>query len=497
MCNCNTRPCSCPNTNCGCPPNYSFNPALNTCQGTPCQDTLPTACIFSSAYLSCTNLPTNTDLQTILTAMDAKICQCGSCSGTTSGTTDLPLFYVDSHNTVNGDGSIINPFKTIDLAYNKIIGSGSTSSPAYPNAIAVVFGGNYTTSQNIYVPTTYWHFLPGSKVNYTGTTYFIDSSVVSDGAANFVVTGYLEFQSTTGGLLQNFGSYTNTSTNKYISIEVQSAVSSSATKNCIAQVFSGKNQGTQPITTYIKLQNEASIIESAIIDTIYNTGGIFHLNLNGGQLGYGIDLINGGYTGTSTSNIFSYYNMDNTAHNYSVITTIKNGYVWSVNCGAMIYIEGIVNYLVLENLTSISKAPSQATSPTYFLEMGVISISGAPFGSSTWTFLLKDITLDPNSFNQTTTNVKIIYYPAVTFDYLEMQKCMLYEPLKIDSNLNLSFSVTGAYHGSAYNIINGQINFRGNLPSYATNALALAGGLSVGDLYVNFTGTAKILQIVY
>jgi len=155
-CNCSNNPCSCANANCACPPDYSIDPATISCPGgSVCEDTILTSCVFTTQYLTCSQVAAGSSLDTTLAAMDAKICQCGSCSGQTAQQSpnllNMSNFYVDSLNTVPGNGSVVNPFWTLELAYAKVIGTGTVNSPQFPNVtIHVLSGVGYSTAQNIY-----------------------------------------------------------------------------------------------------------------------------------------------------------------------------------------------------------------------------------------------------------------------------------------------------------------------------------------------------------
>ena len=470
---CSPRPCSCPNVNCGCPPDYSFNPATLTCQGTTCESTLPTSCIFSSAYLSCVKLETNTDLQTILNAMDAKICQCGSCSGNTFQ--PLPLFYVDSNNTISGDGSVGNPFKTIELAYTAVIGSGTINSPENANATVYVMGGEYTTTQNIYIPTTNWTFFNGVNITFTGSgTYFIDSAAANDGAADFKVFGWINFQTTTGGFLRNSGSYVNLSQNKGIYVEAFKIVGSTTTGSqpLINHVMSYGGTGFARLFTTIKMQGMGAVIASAQQHCISYNGGSCYIDLGQGSMFYGVDLINGTVTGNSSGNLVR-YNCTDTVHPQFSRFILKNGYVSSVDNTDMIYVAGKFAFIEFENLYGINLGLSY-TQPDTFLNIATTN-ANAQTSLGEFDFLLKDIYLTPSCFSTGT----VIVYTAGgnAFEYLNMQNCKLYHGCTIQfANITLgAVSMGGAVSG--YNIINGRTNIY-NLPTSSA-------GLSSGDLWSN------------
>lgn len=111
-----------------------------------------------------------------------------------STTNSLKTFYVDSNNPNNGDGSITNPFKTLDLALNKIIGSGNRNSPQYANMGVKVFSGSYSTSENLAVRGITWYFDEGAVINATSCPgALFDLSVITASPAIVRVLGNGDF----------------------------------------------------------------------------------------------------------------------------------------------------------------------------------------------------------------------------------------------------------------------------------------------------------------
>jgi len=490
MCNCQNNNYNynngCANANCSCPPNYCVNPATIPCQGTICEDAIQTPCVFSTAYLSCTKLPANTDLQTILSTMDAKICQCGSCSGATYN--PLYLFYVDSNNSNNGDGSVANPFKTIDLAYNAVLGSGTTSSPQHANAGIYVMAGSYSTAANIYIPTTYWTFYNGANVTFTGSGYFIDSSSVSDGAAGFIVTGYLNFQTSTGGFLRNNGGYSSASYNKSMYIEAYQIYGNTNNNSTplINHTVNSSGSGYARPSTHIKLSGNNSVISSSQNDCVYYSGSSFSIDLNGGYIYYGVDLIAGKYNGNTSGHVFN-HNVTETVNPGSSFVIIRNGFYASAYNNDVIVVSGKLNTFIIENVHSISFG-STITQPLCFLNIAipnsnVITTDSLHFGQPIpYDFVLKNVYLNQNCFSNNT----VIRYTGSSnvFNYLNMQNCVLYSGCSIqNSSFAIGYSDQSGTVGS-YNIINGLPTIY-NLPTSSV-------GLVSGSLWRN----GNVVEIV-
>jgi len=469
---CHQNNCSCPNVNCGCPPNYAFDPATNTCQGTTCEATLPTACIFSTTYLDCVKLAVNTDLQTVLSAMDAKICECGSCSG---GTQPLPLFYVDSNNTETGDGSVGNPYKTIDLVCTAVVGTGTTASPEFTNATVYVMGGTYSTAQNIYIPSTNWTFFNGANVTFTGQgTYFIDNAAIADGAADFKVSGWINFKTSTGGFLRNSAGYTSNSINKAITIEAFKIIGNTTgtAQPLIKQATSNTGTGTGRNSTIIKMQGPASVIASASQHCIGYTGSTFILNLDGGSIYYGVDLI-GSIPGSSSGNILN-YNCNDTLNPGAAYVVIQNGLVGASYATDMFYVAGKYNTLRLDNLETVNV--SNSNQPITFLNIATTNANLAS-GAIIYEFLLKDVYIIPSCFNSVGGVVIVYTAGGNSFNYLEMQNCVLYTGATIQfATIILGGSVNSGLV-AGYNVINGRTNIY-NLPTSAA-------GLATGTLWKN------------
>lgn len=457
-CNCSNNPCSCANTNCACPPDYSIDPATIACPGgSTCEDTITTTCTFTTQYLSCSQIPIGSSLDVALLALDAKICQCGSCSGQTQITTALSVlsnFYVDSLNTQPGDGTVINPFQSIDLAYTKVIGTGSVLAPQFPfTTVHVAAGHGYSTAQNIYIPTITWDFLEQVTVVFTGSgTYFIDSSIINGGLGDFSITGYLNFKTSTGGFLRNQGSYYTAE--KHITAEFQSAIGSmnGTSFPFIDHNLTNSSNLGAPIRTWITLKPNG-IISSEVQNTIRFTGSSLNINLNYGTLAYGYNLANGQSTGVSAGNAIYYNNVDSSSTTYFSDFTLINGYIATSGNNDMISINGIFRNVLIENIKTFSNSISLP--PNTFLNIGNTTLS--VLGSNIFRFLLKDVYLSPEAFNLAA--FYVITYTGVqqSYPYLQMQNCILYSPLVPNPNLKIGLLATGLLPVTCYDIISGQM----------------------------------------
>lgn len=137
----------------------------------------------------------------------------------TTPSSSLPLFYCHAKNVsgtgVNlGDGSINNPFGTLDSLLVKI-----DSDITIKNYTIILLGGTFNVAQNIYRGCSFYGF-PGVVINYTGTDYLLSQRIVGstnedtnanrkyDG--NFYFTGDIavNITSSTGGF-QDLGFYSS------------------------------------------------------------------------------------------------------------------------------------------------------------------------------------------------------------------------------------------------------------------------------------------------
>lgn len=484
-CNCSNNPCSCPGANCACPPSYVVNPATLTCVGTTCEDTLQTNCIFTDNYLSCSGVAAGSTLSVALAAMDAMICECAGCSGNTHispNIDDMSTYWVDSSNTVAGDGSVTNPFWTLELAYNKIIGSGTTAVPDNSDITVMVMPGvGYTTSQNIYIQNTTWHFLSRTSVTFTGVgTYFIDSSTVGTNVGGvFIVLGYLDWGSSTGGFLKQEGYYGTTQ--KTILIEALNIIGlhNGQGMPLIYQNQTNVAASGAPIITYIKLKPLGQIT-SLVENTVSYTGGSLTIDLNGGTMVYGYSYL-GVAGGLSTGYLVYYNSIDSSAFKYFNDLKIMNGAVYAANCTNMISINGFFTNITFDNIKCNTYA---GTKPSHFMNIGTCTVFPNP-GSGQYMFLMRNVYLDFLAFSITSPpSITVIQYTgAGNFDYLQMQDCILSYLLNISSTIRLGLLSSGTAI-TTKNIIGSNLTL--------TNIPTSSAGLPTGQVW----SSSGALQIV-
>lgn len=124
--------------------------------------------------------------------------------------TAVNTFFVNSNNPNAGDGSISNPFQSVDLAYNTIVGSGTPKNPelvpANESVSIIVQGGVYTTSKNLLINRVNWQFDNGTTLDYQGTNYLfeVNSTVydVNSGYQSVFILGKCAFKTINGGFVK-------------------------------------------------------------------------------------------------------------------------------------------------------------------------------------------------------------------------------------------------------------------------------------------------------
>ncbi len=121
----------------------------------------------------------------------------------------LQTLYVDGNNSNPGQGSVVDPFQTIQRTLDRLDNSGDfTDTVTYPPITAATVtvagysGVNYNIANNIARSAIDWNFLPGAIVNYTGADFLFDCTGLTQ---RFSVFGAGEFTSATGKILHVTG----------------------------------------------------------------------------------------------------------------------------------------------------------------------------------------------------------------------------------------------------------------------------------------------------
>ena len=311
----------------------------------------------------------------------------------------IKVFYVDGNNTVNGDGSVTNPFKTIALAYAKVLGTGTPDNPQIQNVAISVSAYNYTTSQNIYLLNCTWYFQPGTQVTFTGTGYFVDTTSYANCNGYFKISGGLFLIVTQGGFIKNHGVGLSQVYQKNIEIEMngvrgQTAVGSGGNPTITTPLIwlNKTTTGGGYSIPYISLKFDGAIT-SAYQTTIYIQNSARIRIYGGGVLNYGSDYS----TGTNTTGhiqgcAIRYENNETGTRRYNGGITMDNidissGY--SVN--KIIHIEGAISNGYMRNCNVL--AAYGGASAVRFMELGEIEAVG--YGASPGSqFIVYNVRLD-------------------------------------------------------------------------------------------------------
>lgn len=411
--------------------------------------------------------------------------------------TALKVFYVDGNNSETGDGSILSPFQTLELAYNKVLGSGTVDAPEYENVAIIVAAAEYNTDQNIYLNNTTWHFSEGTSVTYSGTEYFIDTSVVSSSVGLCKVTGGLKFFTATGGFVKNHGlEVTVAGLNKGLDIEFYEVIGTTAlgiTSNptistpliWIYQDEGAGNGGYSPLFNIFRCKNR---IESKYQTVIYQQKGyVFFYGDGESLMGYGRDGVTSAQAGHADGCIHRFVNTDvggqrqyMTAFKITNVALfgINNDYncVWTGSCSSSYY----------RNLVTVEPS-SNYNNAGRFLGLDGWSVVGYESTHKDRVYI-ENFKVVNGDFDEDDI-IKIISGGAN--DELEMYNCILPSPYTIDDNITLGGDSYDENPVPCYNVINNQFRIT-NLPTYADNAAAVAGGLKLGDMYKTATGEQRI-----
>ena len=121
----------------------------------------------------------------------------------------LDVFYVDSNNPNDGNGSVVNPFKTLDLAYDAVIGTGTPNNPDFDDITIDVAGGVYSTALNLAINSVTWFFSEGARVTYTDDGYLFSNTGLTSNNSFLNVFGKGEFTTGSGGFIYVIGSNNN------------------------------------------------------------------------------------------------------------------------------------------------------------------------------------------------------------------------------------------------------------------------------------------------
>lgn len=408
------------------------------------------------------------------------------------GGAGIKVYYVDGNNTSSGDGSVTNPFQTLDQAYTKALGTGTTANPQFQDVTIEVAAAQYTTAINIWLNNVSWNFAVGTKVQYTGVDYFIDTAyTLSTVTGKFFVVGDLQFSTSTGGFVRNIGEASTSFYNKYMVIEFASA-------NGEVALGAGAD-----VTPFIHLERSAPYtnwspptlimfcklaVYSRYKTTIYQDSGFFVFNgTKNSTLSYGMS-ISGATGGDVDGAIFRHVNPDAGTRKYVSTFQITNVEMFGLVCITLFDVDGNLSKGQFENISMVDPGAGLTVADKLLTIRNVTKLGSS--GSTNTKFFLKNFHMYAGSFVDTEIISKS---PSASFDNFDMEECVIPTPYTISSDINLGAKSVGDVPIVNFNIINGYLNLT-NVPVYASNAAALLGGLIAGDVYTNGTGS---LNIVY
>lgn len=398
------------------------------------------------------------------------------------GGSGILVYYVDGNNSSIGDGSITNPFKSIEQAYNKSKGTGTAENPQFQNVGIIVAACQYFTSINIWLNNVAWYFESGAKVSYIGVDYFIDTYFASASVqGQFYVHGDLEFTTSSGGFIRNTGVATTTLDNKFMSIECLTASGAMAL---------GSGPDTRPFV-YIERQSPYTswspptlflYVRRAMYSknqtTIYQKSGFFIYNgLNTSSLSYGMS-IDGSVGGAAGGAIYKHVNPDTGTRKGIDKFDIRNAEIFGLNCTYLFDIDGNTSEGRIENI-NMGEPGTGLTHSNKLMIIRSVTKQATAINFQT-KFFLKNFHMPTGSFVDT--EIITLATTGVDFDYFDMINCTIPYPYTISRWIKLGRQ---SYENSPianFNVINGNLNLT-NIPTYSSNALAIAGGLVANDLY--------------
>lgn len=126
---------------------------------------------------------------------------------------DLPVFYIDSNNTEPGDGSILNPFQTVEKFITRLDGNlPELGGKITTRVTAVVRGGTYTATANWWRGVNYV-FEQGVVVNVDlSSSYLFDGDGFVGSPGGEILNGVTSYPNVYGQanfVLSNVGLYRN------------------------------------------------------------------------------------------------------------------------------------------------------------------------------------------------------------------------------------------------------------------------------------------------
>lgn len=394
-------------------------------------------------------------------------------------------YYVDGNNLASGDGSILNPFQTLDLAIAKVIGAGTRDTPENDNITIKVFSSIYATVDNMFVNTLSWELDTGTQIQNAGTGYLVDiTSATVTNLTRFSISGQWDFQTFDGGLIRN----TVPTTESVVYIEIRNAIRQSGN--------GATDPNSVPMILASSAYNLGQWIFSSITLVVYGILQSYYTNTIQGDAYCRLYIIGItasatiragiGSTPIATQRAIKYVNGDTntTVQNmYSQDITIKNIKV-STTGEYPVEFAGYFGAVTLDNVIFEGQRQNviDQTGGVLVGDMIPAAFSG-PGGPVTNNFLIRNCLFQSNIYTGSYTITFNGVTPATT--KVEISNCIMPDK-RVDPNLLINSKI-----GASYNTIT-TLNFK-TLPEYANQSAAIAAGLVAGDVYRTTAGQVLIV----
>jgi hypothetical protein len=388
----------------------------------------------------------------------------GVVSYTESSVLAVNTYFVNSNNTNSGIGSITNPFQSIDLAYNTIVGTGTPLNPELAplgtQVNIIVQGGNYSTSNNILINRCSWDFNLGAVLDYTGidALFALTSNVfpVNEFTTTYVL-GSGRFTTSSGSIFRNdLGNLGNGALLELSFLRIDSNVVDS--NNILHPVFDiDKAANTIAYNSCLMLKGNNKSIVFSSSQNIFKSGDKL---ANRGRVPYSVFdcfFILGSISSQSTINvdarIADIYRTQSSSFNDCWFLALKSDY--------LITVDGVTRSCVFNNCRFLTSGNSSAIKSKGILQVGdTFALDDDQGGSSSiLSFQLIDCISDDKNFIDT--NDLIVYEGTGDLETLYLNGCDLQgnPASNIKIAKSISFEGDGA-NPKPYVVIN---NFDGSL----------------------------------
>lgn len=407
----------------------------------------------------------------------------------------IMVFYVDGNNTADGDGSILNPYRTLDLVYARVIGAGTNLNPDFPNVNIKVAAANYSTALNLWINSVTYTFDSNSQVTYTGSSYLIDLSVQVNIPSVFTIAGNGNFVIPNGGFIKNTGIGISQPFQKYLNVTVNNVngyaplgTTGNVTMNAPLIWIGKTSTGGGYAAPTLNLTINGTV--NSLFQTVVFVDGSVPFSVTGTNpaslLNYArrADVNEAPNNGDPAGAVIRCINLDTSSRNYIGNLKMQNINVATDKANYVFYFEGVLggtSYIRNVNVLP-DNGEAFAGRVIEFGDFELVPYQSSPLGN----FIIENLKIATElSF----INNDVIKWTGTTAgkNKLDLLRCYLPNALYVNSNVNLNGNI-----GCAENIIRNKFHIS-NVPTFADNAAAITGGLTVGMVYRTSTGQQQIV----